>query len=288
MDTIILTDSSCDLPLEFIEENKIPFLGLTCHLSYGDYTDDFGKSLPYKKFYDSVRQGEMPTTSQINTYTFEETFKKYLKDGKAIIYIGMSSAMSGCINSAIIAKNTILDQMPNADITIIDSKSASIGEGLLVYKAIEMLNSGCSKDEIIDWLEKNKLRVHHWFLVDNLMHLKRGGRLSYTAAAIGTILNIKPIIFINNKGELINSINSRGRKKAIKSLIKLFQDYSLNSEDVIGISHADCIEDALYLKELLTEEFNVKKVIINYVGPVIGAHTGPGMLSLCFFGKERP
>lgn len=288
MDTIILTDSSCDLPLEFIEENKIPFLGLTCHLSYGDYTDNFGKSLTYKKFYDSVRQGEMPTTSQINTYAFEETFKKYINEGKSIIYIGMSSAMSGCINGAIIAKNTILDQIPNADITIIDSKSASIGEGLLVYKAVEMLNSGCSKNEIVDWLEENKLKVHHWFLVDNLMHLKRGGRLSYTAAAIGTILNIKPIIFINNKGELINSINTRGRKKAIKTLIKLFEDYSLNPEEVIGISHADCIEDALYLKELLTEEFKVKKVIINYVGPVIGAHTGPGMLSLCFLGKERP
>lgn len=289
MDTIILTDSSCDLPLEFIEENQIPFLGLTCHLSYGDYTDDFGKTLTYKKFYDSVREGEMPTTSQINTYSFEETFRKYAKEGKSVIYIGMSSAISGCINSAIIAKNSILDEIPEADITIVDSKSASIGEGLLIYKSIEMLKNGSSKNEIINWLEENKLKMHHWFIVDNLMHLKRGGRLSYTAATIGTILNIKPIIFINNKGELVNSISVRGRKKAIKTLIKLFEEHSSNpEEEIVGITHADCIEDALYLKELLTEEFNVKKVIINHVGPVLGSHTGPEMLSLCFLGKERP
>lgn len=288
MNTIILTDSSCDLPLEIIEKNQIPFLGLNYHLSYGDYTDDFGKSLDYKKFYHSLREGEMPTTSQINIYRFYETFRKYVKEGKSVIYIGMSSAISGCVNCAIMAKNQLLEEMPNADITVIDSKGACIGEGILIYKAVEMLSNGYSKCEIVNWVEENKLKVNHWFIVDNLMHLKRGGRLSYTAATIGTILDIKPILCINGKGELINFNNIRGRKKAIKTLIKLFEENCLNPENqVIGISHGDCIEDALFLKELLTEEFKVKDVIINYVGPVIGSHTGPGMLSLCFFGKER-
>lgn len=197
----------------------------------------------------------MPTTSQINTYSFEKAFKKYVNEGKSIIYIGMSSAMSGCTNSAIIAKNQLLEEMPNADITIIDSKSASIGEGLLVLKAAEMRKNGYSKEEIINWLEENKSKMNHWFIVDNLMHLKRGGRLSYTAATIGTILNIKPIISINNKGELINTYSIRGRKKAIKTLIKLFEEHCFHPEnEVVAISHGDCLDDALYLKELLLKE----------------------------------
>ena len=200
----------------------------------------------------------------------------------------MSSAISGCINCATMARDQLLEEMPNADITVIDSKSASIGQGILICKAAEMLSNGYSKCEIINWVEENKLNVNHWFIVDDLMHLKRGGRLSYTAATIGSILDIKPILCINRKGELINFNNIRGRKKAIRTLIKLFEENCINPENqVIGISHGDCIEDALFLKELVTEEFKVKDVIINYVGPAIGSHTGPGMLSLCFFGKER-
>ncbi|WP_125152166.1 DegV family protein [Clostridium rectalis] len=288
MDIVILTDSSCDLPLSYIKENNIPYLSLTCHLSYGDFKDDFGNTLDYKKFYNSLRQGEMPKTSQINTYTFEKIFRKYVHEGKSIIYIGMSSAISGCINSALIAKNQIIEEIPNADINIVDSKSASIGEGILVYKAIEMLKLGASKNDVLYWLETNILKMNHWFMVDNLMHLKRGGRLSSTSATIGTLLNIKPIIFINKKGELINPYNIRGRKKAIKSLVKAFEDNFTNIEnEVIGITHGDCIEDALHLKELLIKEYKIKNVLMNYVGPVLASHTGENMLSICFLGKER-
>lgn len=288
MNTVILTDSSCDLPLEFIKENKINFLGLICHLSYGDFKDDFGETLSHKDFYNSVRDGEMPTTSQINTYRFKEAFKSFCEAGNSVIYIGMSSAISGCINSALVARNELLEENPNFDISIVDTKGASIGEGLLVYKALEMLKKGSSKEEILSWLEDNKLNVNYCFTVDNLKHLRKGGRLSYTAATLGTLLDIKPIICINDKGELINVCNVRGRKKAIKTLIKNFEENCINPEEtVVGISHGDCLEEALALKEHLMEKYNVKRVIVGYVGPVIGSHTGPGMLSLCFIGKNN-
>ncbi|MCY6485263.1 DegV family protein [Clostridium aestuarii] len=288
MNTVIIVDSSCDLPLEFIENNDIPSLGLICHLDEEEYIDDFGKTLTYEYFYKKIREGSMPTTSQINVYRFQELFEKYVKQEKAIIYLAMSSKMSGCFSSANIAKQLVEEEFQNADITVIDTKSACIGEGLIVYNVYNMLKNGASKEEIVNWVEENKFNVHHWFIVEDLIHLKKGGRLSAVKANIGTLLKIKPVIYIDKEGGLKNVNNIRGRKKALKSLIDKFEENMIDDENqVIGISHGDCIKDALYLKEMVQERFKVKEIIINHVGPVIASHTGVGMLSLCFIGKER-
>ena len=190
-DTILVIDSGCDLPLEYIVQDNIVPLGLICNFKGEAIEDDFGKNFNRKDFYDALRQGEMPTTSQINSQRFVEVFRKYAKEGKSIIYIVMSSALTGTINSANLARETILEEFPEADISIVDSKCASLGQGLLVYYAYEMLKKGSSKEEIVTWLEENKLKINHWFTVNDLNHLKRGGRISSSAAACWYFIKYK-------------------------------------------------------------------------------------------------
>lgn len=288
MKTIIITDSCCDLPVDYIIENNIPVLSLTFHFKGKDYKDDFGKSMEYKTFYDDVRKGEMSNTSQVNAFTFEETFNKYISQGYSIIYIAFSSALSGTYNSSLIARQNILEENKNADISIVDSKSASMGQGLLVYYANEMLKKGASKEEIVNWLESNKLKVNHWFTVDDLNHLKRGGRVSAASAVIGTILDIKPILHVNYEGKLIPLSKVKGRKKSIKILAEELKNRIINPEEqTIFISHGDSLEDAMLLKRLILEEVKVKNVIVNYIGPVIGSHSGPGTIALFFIAESR-
>lgn len=288
MKTIIMTDSSSDLPLSFVEENKIPFVHLTYHLKGQDYQDNFGKSMDYREFYNAVRGGEMPSTSQVNVQTYVEEFSRHAEDGNPLIYIGFSSGLSGSLQSALVARNMILEQYKDADITVIDSKSASLGQGLLVYYAFEMLKKGCTKEEIVSWVEENKLKVNHLFTVDSLDHLKRGGRISGTAAMVGTILNIKPILHVNNDGKLEPVTKVQGRRKSIKTLADMLGERIVNpAEQVIAISHGDCLDDALYLQSLLTKNYQLDKFIINHVGPVIGSHSGPGTLALFFLGAHR-
>ena len=288
MDTVLLIDSCTDLPLSYVEKNEIPVVNLVCNFKGQEYKDDFGKTLSYKEFYTAVRNGEMPSTSQVNVYVYTEIFKKYAMEGKSIIYLGFSSALSGSLNSANLAKDMVCEEIEDADITVIDSKSASLGEGLLAYYANEMLKAGASKDEIVSWLESNKLKMNHWFTVDDLGHLKRGGRVSGAAAFVGTLLDIKPILQVDDEGRLIPMSKVKGRKKSLKTLFEMLQDNIVSPEEqVIAISHGDCIEDAEYLKEMILKEHKVKDVIINEVGPVIGSHTGPGVVALFFLGNKR-
>lgn len=288
METVIIMDSCTDLPLEYVESNNIPVLSLTCLFRGNEYPDDLGKTLSYKEFYEIVRKGEMPTTSQVNTYTFVEEFRKHVQEGKAIIYIGFSSALSGTVNSAMAARKAVLEEFENADITVIDSKSASLGYGLLVYYANEMLKKGVSKEEVINWVENNKLKLNHWFTVEDLFHLKRGGRVSSAAAIIGTMLDIKPVLHVDNEGRLIPITKVKGRKKSLRALAEKLKERIVSPEEqTIAISHGDCIEDVEYLKELILSDVKVKDVIVNYVGPVIGSHSGPGTVALFFFGNER-
>ena len=285
---ILVIDSGCDLPLEYIGQENIVPIGLICNFKGEAIEDDFGKSFIRKDFYDALRQGEMPTTSQINSQRYVEVFRKYVKEEKSIIYIAMSSALTGTINSANIARGTILEDFPEADISIVDSKCASLGQGLLVHYAYEMLKKGNSKEDIVTWLEENKLRINHWFTVNDLNHLKRGGRISSSAATVGTLLNIKPVLFIDNEGRLTPFSKCRGRKKAISTLVEKFKERTdPNKEQVIAIGHGDCIEDALTLESLVRENGNVKDVILNYVGTAIGSHTGPEILGLYFIADKR-
>jgi len=288
MDTVLLIDSCADLPRSYVEKSGLPFISLVCNFKGKEYKDDFGNSLSYKEFYAAVRNGEMPSTSQVNVYVYTEIFKKYAMEGKPIIYLGFSSALSGSLNSAKLAKDMVCEEIPDVDITVIDSKSASLGEGLLAYYANEMLRSGASKDEIVSWLESNKLKMNHWFTVDDLGHLKRGGRVSGTAAFVGTLLDIKPIMQVDDEGKLVPVSKVKGRKKSIKTLFEMLQENIVSPEEqVIAISHGDCLQDAEYLKEMIKKEYKVKDVIINEVGPVIGSHSGPGTLALFFMGSKR-
>lgn len=285
---ILVIDSGCDLPLEYIKQDNIVPLGLICNFKGEAIEDDFGENFTRKDFYDDLRQGEMPTTSQINSQRYLETFRKCVVGKKSIIYIAMSSALTGTINSANIAREAILEEFPSADISIVDSKCASLGQGLLVHYAYEMLKKGNSKEEIVTWVEENKLKINHWFTVNDLNHLKRGGRISSSAATVGTLLNIKPVLYVDNEGRLISFSKCRGRKKAISTLAQKFKEKTdPNKEQVIAIGHGDCIEDALYLEELVREHGNVKDVILNYVGTAIGSHTGPEMVGLFFIADER-
>lgn len=287
MQVVILTDSSCDLPVEIVKKNNVEVIGLMCNFADKQYEDDLGQTLSYKEFYNRIRNGEMPTTSQVNVYRFYKKFEELVKEEKSVIYIGFDSKISGTLNSALIARQQIINEYKNADITVIDTKCASIGQGILVYYAANMLNTGLSKEEIVQKIQEMCPKMNHWFIVENLFYLKRGGRLSSAKAVAGTILNVKPIIFINAEGELINVCNIRGRKKAIRYLASKFEEMQGIENKVIAISHGDCIEDAEYLAEIMKSEFGVKKVLINYVGPVIGSHVGAGMLSLCFLAKNN-
>lgn len=288
VDTVFIIDSCTDLPREYVEKNNIPLVSLVCNFKGGEYKDDLGRTLDYKTFYEEVRKGEMPSTSQVNVYEFTEIFKKYTSEGKAVIYLAFSSALSGSHNSAVLAKEMICEQNKDADITVIDSRSASLGEGLLVCNAIEMLKKGASKDEVVSWIENNKLKVNHWFTVNDLRHLKRGGRVSGTAAFVGTLLDIKPVLHVDNEGRLIPVTKVKGRKKSIKALYEAFEENVVEPEkQIVAISHGDCQEDANLLAEMIQKNYKVKDIIINYVGPVIGSHSGPGTLALFFMGKKR-
>ena len=288
MKCVIFTDSCCDLPRSFINENNIQVMPLRVNIKGNDIPDDLGKSITNKEFYKLIREGEMPTTSQVNVNTFEEEFRRFSKAGYSIIYIGFSSALSGCVNSTRLAKDIIIEETEDADITVIDTKSASMGLGLIVYYASNMLKEDKSTDDIINWIEENKLRVNHWFTVDDLNHLKRGGRVSSTAAVVGTMLNIKPILHVNDEGKLIPLSKVKGRKKSLKVLQEKLKERIVNPEEqIIFISHGDCLEDAEYLRELILSGVKIKDIIINNIGPAVGTHSGPGTVALFFIGNER-
>ncbi|NLZ47970.1 MAG: DegV family protein [Clostridiales bacterium] len=288
MKTLLITDSCSDLPVKYAEDNNILIMPLTFNFKGATYQDDSGKSINYKDFYNEMRKGEMSSTSQINPSTFEETFRKYVSQGYSLIYIAFSSALSGTYNSACIARDAILEENPDADISIIDSKCASLGLGLLVYNACEKLKTGDSKEDVVNWVENSKLKLNHWFTVDDLHHLKRGGRVSSTSAILGTLLDIKPILKVNTEGKLVPVTKVKGRKKSIKSLADTLKERIIDPENqVIAISHGDCEEDARLLEKLIKENVKVKDVIINYVGPVVGSHSGPGTIALFFFSKDR-
>lgn len=284
----IITDSACDLTREYIENNNIGVLSLILNLEGQAIKDDLGKTLKYKDFYNKMREGATPTTSQINAHDFEEEFVNHIKDGDSIIYISISSSLSGTFNSANIAKNNILDEYPDADISLIDSLSVSVGQGFLVSKACEMRNSGSSVDEIVSWIEENKRKVVHSILIDDLNHLKRGGRISGATAAIGGLLNIKPTLYLDDEGKLVQGEKIKGKKKALKFLVNEVKEKAVNTEnETLYICHGDCLEEAEILREMILEEVKFKDVIINYVGNVVGAHAGPGVLAALFFGNSR-
>ncbi|MCF0148803.1 MAG: DegV family protein [Clostridium sp.] len=288
MNIKLVTDSACDLSIDYIKENDISLATLLVNLNGEFIEDDLGQTLSHKEFYKIVREGAMPSTTQVNVGTFYDIFSKYVSEGKTILYIGVSSALSGTISSAITAKNMVLEEYEDAKIYILDSLSASLGEGLLLCKAVEMIKDNRDIDEIVNYLESIKRKIIHVITVDDLKHLKRGGRISGTVATVGGVLGIKPTLKIDNEGKVVPTEKIKGRKKALKYLFGQLKAKGKDIEkQIIYICHADCIEDALELKKMVLEEYKVKDIIINPIGVVIGAHGGPGTLAIIFMGNER-
>lgn len=284
----IITDSACDLKREYVDNNDISVLSLVLNINDRCIKDDLGITLEYKEFYKMLKDGATPTTSQINAYEFEEEFTKHIKNKDSIIYIGVSSNLSGTYNSANIAKNSLLDEYPEADINLIDSLSVSVGQGLLVAKACEMRDRGATKEEIVKWIEENKLKVVHSILIDDLNHLKRGGRISGTTAVIGGLLNIKPTLSVDNEGRLAQGEKIKGKKKALKYIVNEVKEKAVNTENEdLYICHGDCLEDAETLRNMILEEVKFKNIFINYVGNAVGVHGGPGTLAAVFLGNKR-
>lgn len=286
---IITTDTTCDLPAEYIREHEIGMLSLTYTLNETTYS--WEQPLPVKDFYDYMRNGSLPTTSQANPEEAKALFEQIIREQDAdILHIAFSSGLSGSYNSSRIAANELLEDYPEHRIIVVDSLCASLGEGLLVHKAVCLKEQGKSLDETAAWLEENKLHLVHNFTVDDLFHLYRGGRVSKTAAFVGTMINLKPILHVDNEGHLIPLAKVRGRKKSLTALVDAMEKQVgtwRDKNDVIFISHGDCEEEAQLVADLIKKRLGYESFLINYVGPTIGAHTGPGVIALFYMGDFR-
>lgn len=286
----ILSDASCNLSAQMMDELGIVYKSLNLISEDGTETKNYlnDKKFSFKGFYDRLRNKENIKTSLLNVEEFSAAYKEILDGGDDVLAITVSSGISGTYQAAKIAADDLREQYPDRKIIVIDSLCASIGHGLMVYYAAMMKNEGKSIDEVADFVYKNRLNMVHNFTVDDLFFLKRGGRLSGGVAVIGTILQIKPVLHVNNEGKLISLSKVNGRKKSINALFETFKENVVDPDNqVMAICHGDCIEDAEYLANKIRSEFNPKDIIINYCDPVIAAHAGPGVLAVFYMGKER-
>ena len=283
----ILTDSCCDFTDAQYRQLDVACAPLTVMYN-GESHNNFSDETAVKAFYDELRTGITATTSAVNPDGWANIMKPILDEGKDILVLAFSSGLSTTYQSAVIAAKELREVYPQRTIHVVDTLCAALGQGLLVWYACKKRDEGLSLSELTDWVEENKLHVCHWVTVDDLSHLKRGGRISATTALVGTMLNIKPIIYVDNDGHLINTAKVRGRKSAMEYLVKKLSETGAGFDnETVFIAHGDCPEDAKALEALVKEKCGVKNVITGYVGPVIGAHTGPGVLVLFFMGKNR-
>ena len=286
---IIMTDSSCDLPAQLAAELELEVLPLSVLIdgkSYVNYLDE--RDISFADSYAALRAGKSATTSAVNVEAFVEAMERHLQAGEDILYLGFSSALSGTYNAGAVAAQQLAEKYPERKLYAVDTLSASMGQGLLVYLTVQQKRAGATIEEARDYAEAQKLHLCHWFTVDDLNHLHRGGRVSATSAVLGTVLNIKPVLHMDDEGRLIFMEKVRGRRNSIKRMLEKMRETAIEPEkQIVFMSHGDCIEDAEYLAGRIREEWNVQDVVINYVGPVIGAHSGPGTLALFFLGTHR-
>ena len=285
-DYLIITDSSCDLSSDFAKDLGVKVIGLE-FIVEGEDSKQNG-AIDEKQFYEILRSGKMITTSAIAMDRFMSEVEPALKEGKDVLYLGFSSGLSSTYSAGFIGAQELSEKYPERKIYTVDTLAASMGQGLLVWYAVNMKKEGKSIEEVRDFVENNKLNLAHWFTVNDLFFLKRGGRISAATALVGTMLNIKPVLHVDDAGKLVSVSKARGRKNAIDALFEKAKETATDAAgQTMFISHGDCIEDAEYLAEKLKSELSVKDVIINYVGPVIGAHSGPGTLALFYIGTNR-
>ena len=285
-DYVILTDSGCDLSKEKANEIGVTVIDLTV-IKEGD-APVFDSEVDLAAFYDFLRTKKQASTSAVNVEAFEEAMEAILADGKDILYIGFSSGLSSTYNSGRLAAEEMSAKYPDAKIYAVDTLCASLGQGLMVYLAANKKKDGASIDEVYNWLQSNKLNLCHWFTVDDLMFLKRGGRVNAATAVMGTMLQIKPVMHVDNEGHLIKVSTARGRRASIDALFDKLKATAIEPESQsIFICHGDCIADAKYLADRIENEIHPKEIFIDYTGAVIGSHSGPGTLALFYLGTER-
>lgn len=282
----IVTDSGSDLPKYLSEELGVKVIPLSVLVSGETPVDD--DCVDRKEFYDKMRGGKTATTSAINIERFTTEFESILKDGNDVLYLGFSSGLSSTYQAAVAAADDLCEQYPDRKILTVDTLCASLGEGLIVSYAAKMRDEGKTIEETAAWVEENRLSLVHWFTVDSLVYLKRGGRVSAATALVGGMLNIKPVMHVDDEGHLVKVTTARGRSASIKAMFDKIEETAIEPEkQIYYISHGDCIEDAELLASMIREKYGDVKIVIDYVGAVIGAHSGPGTLALFFLGTTR-
>ena len=288
-DYVLMTDSCCDLTDYMARELELEVLPLTMHMDGQDYPNDLaGTAISNQEFYKRIRAGKLATTSAVNVGQFQDAMRRVLESGRDIVCVCFSSALSTTYQSAVIAAEDLRAEFPEAEIHVVDSLSASLGQGLLLYLAVEQKRKGLTAAELAKWVEDNRLTVCHWFTVDDLNYLKMGGRLSAGAAFFGSMLSIKPVMHTSDEGKLTVVGKARGRKSSLNTLIDTVGRLGINLQDqVMFICQADCQAEAETVAAQLKQRYGVKEVYINYIGPVIGSHTGPNTMGLFFVGTER-
>ena len=283
----IHTDSACDISPALLSEWDVGFSELTFRFD-GDEKEYSNNELAPEAFYQKMREGGVAKTAAVNVDTFVIAFEKILKEGYDVLHLGFSSGLSTTFNSARLAALQLAEDYPDRKIVVIDTLAASAGEGMLVYLAVKKLQEGVSLEETAAYIESIKLNLSHWFTVDDLVYLKRGGRVSPTAAFVGNMLGIKPVLHVDNEGHLTPVVKIRGRKMSIQEMANRYTETAIDpTAGPVFISHGDCLKDAEGLAAILKERHGVETEIITPVGPVIGAHAGPGVLALFFLGNER-
>ena len=285
----IITDSGADLPQYLAEELNVSVLPLHFTIQGKEYADlPDRRDMEPSALYDLLRQGEMGKTSALNANDYTEIMTPVLEAGQDVLVLAFSSGLSTTYQSSVIAVEELREKYPDRKIYTVDTLAASLGEGLLVWYAAKMREEGKSIEEVRDWVEDHKLNLAHWFTVDDLNHLKRGGRVSAATALVGTMLSIKPVLHVDNEGHLINMSKARGRAASLKALVDKMEATAIDpANQTIFISHGDSEADAKKVADMVKERFGVEVKVIDYVGPVIGCHSGPGTIALFFLGSER-
>lgn len=286
---VLMTDSSADLSQEMVQELGVTVLPLSFTIQgkvYRNYPDNREMDLPL--FYDMLRAGELATTSAVNVAEYTQAVEPILQEKKDVLILAFSSGLSSTYQASVLAAEELREKYPDRKIYTVDTLCASLGQGLLVYLAVQEQRKGRSIEEVRDWAESTKLHLCHHFTVDDLHFLKRGGRISATTAVVGSMLQIKPVLHVDNEGRLINIGKARGRQASLKALVdKMEKTVTEEGKKTVFISHGDCRKDAVAVADMVRERFGTQDIRINYVGPVIGAHSGPGTLALFYLGTER-
>ena len=284
----IVTEATADLPQSIVEEYGIVVISMDCRMDDKIYmVDPTGRELDPVNFYERMRQGTVATTSLINAFTFTEYFEEQFKAGYDVIYFAVTSALTSRV-AANHAMEDLQEKYPERRLIVVDTLCASLGLGLIVYHAAKKQSKGMGMDELAKWAEEIKLNICHWFTVEDLKYLMRSGRVSAASAFVGTALNIKPVLQVDNKGALVPLVKVQGRRRSLKTLVEnMEQTFTPENNECVFIGHADSPDDAEYVRSLVEERLGVKSFVINYIGPIIGAHSGPGTVALFHFGTHR-